>query len=130
MDIRTDSQDFVILVVEDEALIRLDIDDLLASQGYRTIEAADAGQAIAVLGEGRRVDLVFTDIHMPGSMDGLGLARWVRANHPQIAIILGSGASRPSDLGDDLSDIAPVEEKPYDTRRLLARIRSKMTQRG
>jgi CheY-like chemotaxis protein len=80
-----------VLVVEDEALIRMDIADCLVDAGFRVLEAADAAQAISILEQRDDVRLVFTDVDMPGSMDGLRLAAYVRDRWPPIKLIVTSG---------------------------------------
>jgi CheY-like chemotaxis protein len=117
-----------ILVVEDEVLIRIDLADYLRDCGYRVCEAANADEALAILQSGERVDLVLTDVQMPGSMDGFALARWVRDNHPGMKVLLTSGVSRSADLAGDLCEEGPIETKPYDPKRLAARIRAKLDQ--
>ena len=83
-----------ILVVEDDVLIRMDLADYLRECGYHVIEASNADEAMAVLQSGREVGVALADVQMPGSMDGFGLARWVRANRPNTKVILTSGVNR------------------------------------
>src|ERR1700741_695356 len=74
-----------ILVVEDEVLVRMPISQYLRDCGYRVIEAANAQEAVTVLShEETVVDVVFTDIEMPGALDGFGLAKWVREHRPGV----------------------------------------------
>lgn len=82
---------YTILVVEDEALIRMGICDYLDSVGYKVLEAANADEALAVLESDQRIDLLLTDIDMPGSMDGLRLAAAVADRWPPVRIIVLSG---------------------------------------
>jgi CheY-like chemotaxis protein len=84
-----------LLIVEDEPLIRIDLADLLGDMGYEVIEAASSDQAIALLETHPEIVAVITDIHMPGSMDGLALARAVRERWPPCALIMLSGHGRP-----------------------------------
>src|SRR6185503_524035 len=105
-----------ILVVEDEALIRLDIVDNLQAAGFRVLEAANADEAIAILKERDDVELVFTDVDMPGSMDGLRLVTYVRKRWPPIKLIVTSGMVVPN--VSDLPKGVPFFSKPYDTRRV------------
>jgi CheY-like chemotaxis protein len=112
-----------ILIVEDEILIRFDVADYLRSCGYQVIEAANASEALAFLQSGNRVDLVFSDVQLPGSMDGFALARWVRAHQPEIKVILTSGVARSTEIAGELCDEGPLEKKPYDPQHLLKRIR-------
>jgi CheY-like chemotaxis protein len=80
-----------VLVVEDEVFVRMDIVQCLEEAGCKVLEAADAAQAIAILENRQDIHLVFTDIDMPGSMDGLKLAAFVRDRWPPIQIIVASG---------------------------------------
>jgi len=78
-----------ILVVEDDVLIRMPIADYLRDCGYRVIEAVSADEAMSVLmHQETQVDIVFSDIEMPGSTDGFGLSKWIRDNRPGIDVIL------------------------------------------
>jgi CheY-like chemotaxis protein len=81
----------VVLVVEDEFLLRLDAVDMIAAAGFEAVEAANADEAIEILEARRDITVVFTDIQMPGSMDGLKLARAVRGRWPPIKIVATSG---------------------------------------
>lgn len=116
----------VILVVEDEVLIRLDVSDFLRGEGFDVVEAASADEAIAVMAAGEHVSLVFTDVQMPGSVDGLGLVRWIRRHRPGVPVIVTSGLARDRDLAPDLADLAPVEQKPYSESALIRRIRRRL----
>ena len=84
------SQPYV-LVVEDEIFSRMHAADLVEAAGYRAIEASNADEAIAILEARKDIRIVFTDIDMPGSMDGLKLARAIRRRWPPIELILTSG---------------------------------------
>jgi CheY-like chemotaxis protein len=81
----------LVLVVEDEFFSRWHAVDLVEAAGYRTIEASNADEAIAILESRKDIRVVFTDINMPGSMDGLKLARAIRDRWPPIELILTSG---------------------------------------
>ena len=83
----------VVLIVEDEFLLRMDAVDMIAAAGFEAIEAANADEAIGILEARRDITVVFTDIQMPGSMDGLKLARAVRGRWPPIKIVATSGLS-------------------------------------
>jgi CheY-like chemotaxis protein len=80
-----------ILVVEDEALIRMAMISELEDEGFVVFEAADADEAIAILSANLSIGVMFTDIDMPGSMDGLRLSAAVRDRWPPIRIIVTSG---------------------------------------
>ena len=120
-----------VLVVEDEVLIRLVIADYLRECGYRVHEAASADEAIVVL-ESRdvSVDIVFSDVIMPGRMDGFGLARWVRANRPQIDIVLTSGIDRSAEVAGMLCRGGPLLEKPYEPQKVVDRIKQLLARGG
>jgi CheY-like chemotaxis protein len=79
-----------VLVVEDQALVRLDVAQELQSAGYNVIEACDADEALAVLKAGTGVDVLLTDVSMPGSLGGVALARIVRRQLPRARIIVMS----------------------------------------
>jgi two-component system, response regulator PdtaR len=84
-------QSLTILVVEDEPLVRMDIAEQLQDMGFKVLEAANADEAIEMLGGDTEIRIVFTDVDMPGSMDGLKLAAAVRDRWPPIRIIVTSG---------------------------------------
>src|ERR1700738_5539437 len=82
----------VVLVVEDENLIRLSALDMVEEAGFEAIAATDADEAIRILESRNDIRAVFTDVHMPGSMDGLRLARVVRNRWPPVALRPAEGA--------------------------------------
>lgn len=81
----------VILVVEDDPIIRMSAVSLLETAGFETLEAADADAAIVILEARSDVRLVFTDVDMPGTMDGLKLAHHIRDRWPPVQLIVASG---------------------------------------
>jgi CheY-like chemotaxis protein len=81
----------VVLVVEDDALIRMGAVDLVLSAGYEALEARDADDAIRILEARSDIDLVFTDVQMPGTMDGIKLSHYIRNRWPPVKIIVASG---------------------------------------
>jgi DNA-binding NtrC family response regulator len=116
-----------ILVVEDDVLVRMPIAQYLRNCGYRVVESANAEEAMTVLSHKETViDLVFTDIEMPGAVDGFGLARWVREHRPDLDVILTGTLPRTVQEAEELCEEGPIP-KPYDVqvvhnhiRRLLA----------
>src|ERR1700754_4703062 len=80
----------VVLLVEDEAFLRLTTADELRDSGYRVIEEANADEAIRTLKSKVRVDIVLSDIRMPGEKDGVTLAHWIKKHYPDLAVILVS----------------------------------------
>jgi DNA-binding NtrC family response regulator len=113
-----------ILVVEDEVLIRLVIAEYLRECGYRVIEAAHADEALLVLRRSEiAIDVVFTDVEMPGSMDGFALAQWVRNNRPGMDVILAGSVGRAVQAASELCDAQSNVPKPYDPQNIHDRIR-------
>lgn len=106
----------VILVVEDEGLVRMAAADDLTEAGFKVLEAANADEAIRMLEMHPEITILFTDIDMPGSMDGIRLAHAVRERWPPVKLVLVSGHKSPS------ADILPLDSsffsKPYDMSRL------------
>jgi len=81
----------VVLVVDDITLIRMGAVDLVQSAGYEALEAQDADEAIRILESRDDIDLVFTDVQMPGTMDGIKLAHFIRNRWPPVQLIVASG---------------------------------------
>jgi len=108
-----------ILLVEDEVLVRLSLADELRSAGYAVFEASSADEALDLL-HANGVQLVLSDIRMPGRMNGVELARAIRAEHPHVKIILASGESFSSKHWDENDGFFP---KPYDSGRLIQHIK-------
>lgn len=100
-----------VLVVEDEALIRLNLVLHLEDEGFEVFEAANADQAIALLEQHENIQLLFTDLNMPGSMDGLMLTAYVKDRWPPVRIIMTSG-KRVLEV-TDLPDGSVFFAKPY-----------------
>jgi CheY-like chemotaxis protein len=108
-----------VLLVEDEVLIRLMLADELRSQGLQVLEASNADEALTVLQSSLPVHLLFTDIRMPGRMDGVALAKVAHARFPQIKSIIGS-SGRPEQSIDFANAFLA---KPYDLRELADQVR-------
>ena len=126
----TDDASQVVLVVEDEILIRMVIAEYLRSCGYRVIEAASADEALIILQHKElEVDVVFSDIEMPGSMDGFQLSKWLRANRPNVDVLLAGTVARAADAAADLCDSGPVP-KPYEPRIPAERVRQLLALRS
>jgi DNA-binding NtrC family response regulator len=114
-----------ILVVEDESELRELAVGELCDLGYSVVEATDAQQAMDILAADSRFDLVFSDIVMPGSVDGLALAETVHERFPQIAVLLTSGfTGRLSQSGESLQRWSSrILDKPYSLEQLASRVR-------
>ena len=111
----------VILIVEDETLIRWGAVKMVEDAGFEVLEAASADEAIQIL-EGRSdIRVIFTDIHMPGPMDGLKLAHAVRCRWPPIKIIVTSGHGFPNEQA--LPEGGRFVPKPYNSIQLQDALR-------
>src|SRR5271163_390620 len=111
-----------VLVVEDECLIRLNAVDFIEEAGWRAYEAACADAAVQILEARQDIGLVFTDVNMPGSMDGLELARLVNDRWPAIGLIVTSG--REQTAKRDLPAGAVFIGKPYTSLQITGKLRS------
>ncbi|MCQ1765815.1 response regulator [Neorhizobium galegae] len=107
-----------VLVVEDEPLLRMMAMDLVEEAGFHAVEAADADEAVAILETRTDIRIVFTDIDMPGSMNGIKLAAAVRDRWPPIEIIIVSGLVRLSE--GDMPERSVFFSKPYDWQKVTA----------
>jgi DNA-binding NtrC family response regulator len=112
----------VVVIAEDESLIRMYAADVLIAAGFEVIEATDAAEALAAL-EARNatISVLFTDIHMPGPIDGLTLAHHARRKWPGIGLLVTSGKGRP-----DRSALPPkcrFLAKPYDLSHVVKHVR-------
>jgi len=99
-----------ILVVEDEVLVRTAVSMHLRDCGFLVVEAVDAEEAMRALDAEPAIRLVFSDVNMPGPMDGNGLARWLKKERPGVKILLASGAGWPA--GTAVEGV-PRLTKPY-----------------
>ena len=106
-----------VLVVEEEALIRMESVDIVKDAGFTAVEARDADEAVRLLGARRDIRAVFIDIKMSGSMDGLRLAHAIRDRWPPVHLILTSGLSVTKE--DGLPENARFLRKPYSTEQVI-----------
>ena len=111
----------VLLVVEDEPLLRMLAVDVGEDAGFLVVAAANADDAVAILESRGDIRLVFTDIDMPGSLDGMKLAACIRDRWPPIHIILTSGHMKPSE--DDMPAGSMFFAKPYRQDRVIDAMR-------
>jgi two-component system, response regulator PdtaR len=106
-----------VLLVEDEVLIRLMVADELRGQGLQVLEASNADEALAILESSLPVHLLFTDVRMPGRIDGLALARLAQARFPRLKLIIGSSRQL---------EVSPRADaflcKPYDLDKLIEEV--------
>jgi two-component system, response regulator PdtaR len=100
-----------ILVVEDESIVRMIAVSVLEDEGFTVVEAANAKQALGVLLDHPEIRVLFTDINMPGELDGFDLAREIHARRPDIRLILTSGKVAIGDI--EIPDGGVFVPKPY-----------------
>jgi CheY-like chemotaxis protein len=112
----------IILVVEDDLLLSLDISEALEDEGYDVVAVANADEAIKVLETRNDIRTIFTDIDLPGSMDGLKLAAAVRDRWPPVHIIVTTGMRAPH--RDEMPANSIFIAKPYPSAEVLEAVRS------
>jgi DNA-binding NtrC family response regulator len=114
-----------ILVVEDDPLIRLTLSDHLQDHGFKVLEASTGDEALAIIAApGFAVDLIFTDVMMPGLTDGFALAAWIIENHPGLPVIVTSGDGEKAAAAKELLGSGfQFLPKPYDLDELVEQIR-------
>jgi CheY-like chemotaxis protein len=112
----------VVLVVEDEMLLRMRAVDMVEDAGYASVQAMDADEAVAILESRSDIALMLTDIQMPGSMDGLTLAHAVHKRWPPIKIILVSGQLTLADI--NLPADSRFFGKPLEAKEMIAQLRN------
>lgn len=119
-----------VLVVEDDVLVRLVIAGYLRDCGYRVFEASNGAEAVKLLErEDAVIDVVLTDVEMPGEMDGFALAHWIRRQRPDVDVVMAGTPARAADAAGDLCEEGPHRAKPYEPRLALERIRRLLTMR-
>ena len=105
------------LVVEDDPILLLHSTDVIENAGFDVVEARNADEAIAILEKRVDIAIVFTDVEMPGTMDGLKLAHAVRKRWPPVHLILASGRTSP--LAHELPEGSRFFAKPYNDAALV-----------
>lgn len=113
----------VILLVEARAVTRMAVAGYLRDCGYQVAEAAGAAEARRVLQAGATPQVAFIDLDIGDELGGFGLARWIRAERPEVKVLLTSGARRTAQAAGDLCEDGPHLAKPYDHRDLEREIR-------
>ena len=121
----------LVLVVEDEVLIRIAAADHLRQCGFKVAEASNAVEAQELILAGLAVDLVFSDITMPGRMDGIALAQWLHRHLPGVPVVLTSGVTSSLDAAKRACfNIHSCEPKPYGYDGIVTAIRTALTARA
>jgi DNA-binding NtrC family response regulator len=123
---RDGRQRATVLVVEDEALIRRYIADELRDCHWRVLEAESGDKARLLFTAGEPIDLVFSDVQMPGEMNGIDLAHWVHDHHPDVHVLLASSIAALSAIPAQVCSEASIFRKPYDGQAIAARIHALM----
>ena len=102
-----------VLVVDDEPAIRGFLYDYLSECGFRPLTVESGDEAVELLQADTSIDLVFSDVRMPGTLDGFGLARWIKDHRPELPVLLASGDLGKVNAMRELAD-AEILPKPYD----------------
>ena len=110
----------LVMVVDDEVLLRLVAADGLREAGFQVVEACTADEAVTLLAAGLPCDLVFSDVNMPGSIDGIGLVAHVRKHHPTLPVVLTSGGVAADKLAQ--AGAVAIVPKPYSVDAVLETI--------
>lgn len=120
----------IILVVDDEVLVRYVISDYLRECGYKVIEASNGNEALLVLQDSSvGVGIVLSNVRMPGSIDGFELARWVRANRSEVGVLLVGTISKAAEAAAQLCEEGPMLSKPYEPQAVVDRIKQLLAER-
>ena len=113
-----------VLLAEDVALVRMMVTEFLRKAGFQVIEAADGEEAMRIISMGFPIDIVVSDVHMPGAnMDGLDLARWTHRHRPDLKVILTSGVFSTLDPADARFHQGPILQKPFTPEELERLVR-------
>lgn len=123
MSAHTDADKLAVLVVEGDILVRWSIAEYLRGCGFDVVEAASGDEALAVLRSDRKIDIVFSEVETPGSIDGFALSAWVRENRPGMKVILAGSIARAAASAAQLCDDDGPLPKPYEPQTVLDRIR-------
>ena len=102
-----------VLLVEDEALIRMVLAVEFEDMGFEVHEAGSADEAVILLEAGLQIEAVITDVRMPGRMDGIGLTAWLADHRPGLPVVITSGFVKPCEIAGLNTAIAAVLPKPY-----------------
>jgi CheY-like chemotaxis protein len=120
-------QRHVVLVVDDEFLVRNVLSEILKDAGFHVLQAESAGEAVTLLEGLAHVDLIFSDVKMPG-MDGFELARWVSDHKPDMPVILASGYVGKTNMASELR-CTEFLKKPFDFDTVIEKIRDTISRR-
>src|ERR1700737_2505832 len=120
-----------VLVLDGDVLVRMPVVQLLRECGYRVLEAASTDEAIAVLQKTAiPVDVVMSEIDIPGAMNGVGFAQWARSVRPELKILLAGTPERTVQNAAELCGAGPMLKRPYEHRLVLDRIKRLLAARA
>lgn len=119
---------YTVLIVDDEPAIRGFLYDYLSEAGFNPLAVASGDEAVALLQKEISVDLVFSDVRMPGTLDGFGLAHWVRDHMPGLPVILASGDLGKINATREL--VAEIVPKPYDFDMVVRKMHAALDHRA
>src|SRR5436190_13920463 len=126
MTTKTAAKKATVLIVEDEMLLRMRAVDIVEDAGFTPLEAVNADDALALLESRSDIELLFTDIQMPGTMNGLKLAHAVHERWPAIKIILVSGQVTPAEA--DRPTDSRFFGKPLEVQQMIAELQGMIGQ--
>ena len=112
----------IVLVVEDHPLIRMSALELVENAGFQAIGVANADEAIAIMESRQDIAIVFTDVEMPGSMDGLKLAHYIKNRWPPVHLIIASGRAMPQE--HEMPPGSRFFSKPYHDNAIIEALES------
>jgi response regulator RpfG family c-di-GMP phosphodiesterase len=120
-----------VLVLDDDVLVRMPVVQFLRDCGYRVVEAASTDEAMAIFQKTNfHVDVVLSEIDIPGSMNGFGFAQWARSVRPELKILLAGTPERTVRNAAELCEVGPTLKRPYDHKRVLHRIKRLLAARA
>jgi response regulator RpfG family c-di-GMP phosphodiesterase len=120
-----------VLVLDDDVLVRMPVVQFLRDCGYRVVEAASTDEAIVILQKTAiPVDVVLSEIDIPGSMNGFGFAQWARSVRPEMKILLAGTPERTVRNAAELCEVGPTLKRPYDHKLVLVRIKRLLAARA
>lgn len=111
-----------LVIVESDVFVRRPIAEYLRECGYIVLETANTDEALVIVNS-RKVEIVLADARAPGTLDGFGLAKWIRANRPVVKVILSGTVANQAKEAGKLCEQGPDLAKPYDPQHLVDRIK-------
>ena len=120
-----------VLILDGDALVRMPVVQFLRDCGYRVVEAASTDEAVVILQKTDiPVDVVLSEINIPGAMNGFGFAQWARSVRPELQILLAGTPGRTVQNAAELCEAGPLLMKPYDHKIVLDRIKRLLAARA